>query len=63
VGSRPFKLPDGYVVILPVGAYLTWSGQTLEGTGVQPDAVVELSYEAISAGQDPQLDEGLRLLE
>ena len=63
VGSRPFKLPDGYVVILPVGAYLTWSGQTLEGKGVQPDAVVELSYEAVSAGQDPQLDEALRLLE
>ena len=63
VGSRPFKLPDGYVVILPVGAYLTWSGQTPEGKGVQPDALVELSYEAISAGQDPQLDEALRLLE
>ena len=63
VGSRPFTLQDGYVVILPVGAYLTWSGQTLEGKGVQPDAVVELSYEAVTAGQDPQLDEALRLLE
>ena len=63
VGSRPFKLPDGYVAILPVGAYLTWSGQTLEGKGVQPDAVVELIYEAVSAGQDPQLDEAFRLLE
>ncbi|MCB1021643.1 MAG: hypothetical protein KDC27_17055 [Acidobacteria bacterium] len=63
VGSRPFKLPDGYVVILPVGAYLTWSGQTLEGKGVQPDAGVELSYETVSAGQDPQLDNALRLLE
>ena len=63
VGSRPFKLPDGYVVILPVGAYLTWSGQTLEGKGIQPDTVVELDYEAVSAGRDPQLDEALRLLE
>ena len=63
VGSRPFKLPGGYVLILPVGAYLTWNGQTLEGKGVQPDAVVELSYETVSVRQDPQLDEALRLLE
>ena len=63
VGSRPFKLSGGYVVILPVGAYLTWSSQTLEGKGVQPDAGVELSYEALSAGQDAQLEEALRLLE
>ena len=63
VGSRPFKLPDGYIVILPVGAYLTWGGQTLEGKGVQPDTVVELNYEAVTAGRDPQLDEAIRLLE
>jgi C-terminal processing protease CtpA/Prc len=34
VGSRLFKLPDGYVLILPVGAYLTWGGQPLEGKGI-----------------------------
>lgn len=63
VGSRPFKLPDGYVLILPVGAYITWGGQTLEGKGFQPDALVELSHDAVSAGHDPQLDEALQLLE
>ena len=65
VGSRPFKLPEGYFLVLPVGAYLTWDGQALEGVGVTPDVAVELSREALAAGIDPPLSralEELRLL-
>ena len=50
VGSKPFKLSDGYFLILPVGAYLTWQGSRLEGQGVKPDIEVPLSYEASQTG-------------
>ena len=62
VGSRPFKLPNGYFLVLPVGAYLTWAGNTLEGLGVQPDVAIDLSYESIIRGQDNQREEAVRHL-
>ncbi len=51
-----FKLPHGYVLSLPVGAYYTWQGRLLEGVGVTPDIKVELSYSALQGGSDQQLD-------
>jgi carboxyl-terminal processing protease len=54
-----FKLPHGYVLSLPVGAYYTWGGRLLEGTGVGPDVPVELSYEALRVGRDDQLEAAL----
>lgn len=56
VGSKPFKLSHGYFLILPVGAYITWQGQRLEGRGVKPDVEVTLQYAAVSCGRDNQLD-------
>lgn len=55
VGSRSFKLPAGYFLVLPVGAYLTWHDLRLEGTGVRPDVEVELSQKALAKGVDTQL--------
>lgn len=62
VGSRPFKLPEGYFLVLPVGAYLTWRGQTLEGIGVNPDIKVALSYDALIQKVDNQTQEALKLI-
>ncbi len=62
VGSRPFKLPDGYFLVLPVGAYLTWGGQTLEGSGIQPGVAVELSYESLLQGDDSQIHNAVDLV-
>jgi len=56
LSADTFKLPHGYVLSLPVGAYYTWQGHLLEGTGVTPDVNVELSYDAIRAGSDNQLE-------
>jgi C-terminal processing protease CtpA/Prc len=56
VGSKPFKLPHGYFLVLPVGAYLTWQGKRLEGEGIKPDLEVPLSYECVSNGRDNQLE-------
>jgi C-terminal processing protease CtpA/Prc len=50
-----FRLPLGYVLSLPVGAYYTWQGRLLEGVGVTPDVKVELSYTALQRGLDNQL--------
>jgi C-terminal processing protease CtpA/Prc len=58
-----FKLPHGYVLTLPVGAYYTWGGRLLEGTGVAPDVPVELSYDALRAGGDNQLEAALDTVE
>lgn len=62
VGSRPFKLPAGYFLVLPVGAYLTWSGQTLEGSGVQPDVGIEFSYDALVYGHELQLQKAVEVV-
>jgi len=58
-----FKLPHGYVLTLPVGAYYTWGGRLLEGAGVSPDVPVELSYHAVRAGSDNQLEAALDTVE
>jgi carboxyl-terminal processing protease len=62
VGSKPFKVSDGYYLILPVGGYLTWQGARLEGKGVQPDIEVPLSYDAICQGHDNQLEAAIECL-
>ncbi len=62
VGSRPFKLPEGYFLVLPVGAYVTWDGQRLEGAGVKPDVEVQLSRELLADAEDAQLSRALQEL-
>jgi carboxyl-terminal processing protease len=62
VGSKPFKLSDGYFLILPVGAYLTWQGKRLEGQGIKPDLEVPLSYESISNGRDNQFEAAVQIV-
>lgn len=61
VPSRRFKLPHGYFLILPVGAYLTWQGQNIEGKGVSPDYPVELSFDALREGRDSQLEKAIQV--
>jgi C-terminal processing protease CtpA/Prc len=63
VGSKPFKVSDGYYLILPVGGYVTWQGARLEGTGVRPDIEVPLSYEAICRSRDNQLEAAIECLQ
>jgi C-terminal processing protease CtpA/Prc len=62
VGSKAFKVGDGYFLILPVGAYVTWQGNRLEGRGIKPESEVPLSYEAISIGRDNQLEAAVEIV-
>jgi carboxyl-terminal processing protease len=56
LSGSTFKVGHGFVLGLPVAAYLTWDGTLLEGKGVEPDHVVELSPEALQVGRDTQME-------
>lgn len=51
-----FKVGHGYILGLPVGAYLTWQGRMVEGNGIVPKFPVELSKDALRDGRDTQLE-------
>jgi C-terminal processing protease CtpA/Prc len=55
LGGTGFKMGHGFVLRLPVVGFRTWNGSTLEGNGVEPDHVVQLSREALRNGQDNQV--------
>ena len=53
---------SGYILGLPVAAYLTWQGRMIEGKGVTPSIPVKLSPEHLIAGEDPQLQKAIAIL-
>jgi carboxyl-terminal processing protease len=56
-----FKAGFGYMVGLPVAAYLTWQGKLIEGRGVTPKIAVTQPPEQLLAGEDPQMQRALEL--
>ena len=56
-----FKVGYGFVLGLPAAAYLTWQGTLLEGKGIEPDHVVELSREALKDGRDTQMERAVEV--
>jgi C-terminal processing protease CtpA/Prc len=50
-----FKVGNGYMVIIPKAAYITWHGGRFEGHGIEPDIAEPWSPESFSAGHDNQL--------
>jgi len=57
-----FKVGEGYMLIMPKAAYITWGGQTFEGHGITPDVIVPWSPEAFVAGQDNQLNRAIQVV-
>ena len=57
-----FKVGHGYILGLPVAAYLTWQGTMLEGKGIAPDTAVDLSYDALKEGRDNQLGKAIEFV-
>jgi carboxyl-terminal processing protease len=51
-----FKIGFGYRITIPIGAYISWKGSTIEGRGIEPDVVVPWSYEEARRGIDNQLE-------
>jgi C-terminal processing protease CtpA/Prc len=62
VATSAFKVGHGYRIAIPVAAYYTWQGRSLEGVGVTPDVEEPFSAEAVWQGRDPQLDRALACL-
>src|SRR5258706_13686712 len=62
LSGSAFKAGFGYIVGLPVAAYLTWEGRLIEGKGVSPTIPVGLSPEQLLAGEDPQMQKALGLV-
>jgi C-terminal processing protease CtpA/Prc len=62
VATSAFKVGYGYRIAIPVAAYYTWQGHTLEGVGVTPDVEAPFSAEAIWQGRDSQIDRALACL-
>jgi carboxyl-terminal processing protease len=59
LSGSAFKAGFGYMVGLPVAAYLTWEGRLIEGKGVSPSVNVELKPEQLLVGEDPQMQRAL----
>lgn len=55
VSHTGFKLGHGFTLALPVAAYSSWNGTRLDGTGIEPDTVVDWSYSQARRGVDNQL--------
>ncbi len=54
-----YDLPDGSSVKLTIAKWLTPSGATIEGEGITPDIIVDLTLEDWNENKDPQLERAL----
>ena len=61
LSGSTFRAGAGYILGLPVAAYLTWQGRLIEGKGVTPSVPVGLPADQLIAGEDPQMDKALEL--
>jgi carboxyl-terminal processing protease len=59
----PHHLSDGSLMRVTIARWYTPKDRSIDGTGLEPDIVVEISDEQIEAEEDPQLDRALQLLE
>jgi len=41
LAGRGFKVGHDYILMIPVGAYLSWTGRRYEGGGIEPDIQVD----------------------
>ena len=62
LSGTAFKVGHGYMLGLPVAAYSTWKGKTIEGTGVTPDVTVDFPYEALKERRDEQINKAVQLV-
>lgn len=55
-------MEHGFVLRIPVVMFHTWSGNTLEEKGVEPDHIVEFSRQRLMEGLDAQTEKALRIV-
>jgi carboxyl-terminal processing protease len=57
-----FKIGEDYRLVLPVAAYQSWKGIRIEGKGIEPDVMVDWSFDAALTCHDSQLAHALRVV-
>src|SRR5882762_7049454 len=62
LSGTTIRVKPGYILGLPVAAYLTWEGRLIEGKGVSPSVPVELSPDHLIAGTDPQMQKAIEIV-
>ena len=62
LSGRTFQAGSGYILGLPVAAYLTWEGRMIEGKGVTPGVLIELAADKLAAGEDTQMQEAIEIV-
>jgi C-terminal processing protease CtpA/Prc len=62
LSGSAFKAGFGYMVGVPVAAYLTWEGRLIEGAGITPSITVEMKPEQLLAGEDAQMQRALEVV-
>jgi carboxyl-terminal processing protease len=60
VSRSAFKIGAGYRITIPIGAYISWSGDRIEGKGIEPDVAVDWSYDDALKGIDNQLNRAVQ---
>jgi carboxyl-terminal processing protease len=62
LSGTTFRVKPGYILGLPVAAYLTWQGSLIEGKGVAPSVPVEMTADQLLAGEDTQMHKGIEIV-
>ena len=58
VSHRGFDIGHGFTLVIPTGAYVSWMGTRLDGTGIEPQVKVDWSYQHfVRDNQDVQLEQ------
>jgi len=63
LGSTTFNVGNGYTLYIPIFGWYSPSGNYTEGSGVEPDVVVDIDPEALASGRDAQLNKALDVLQ
>jgi carboxyl-terminal processing protease len=63
VSRSAFKIGYDYRIVIPIGAYVSWKGNRIEGKGITPDVPVDWSYEAALHGDDNQFSKAVECAE
>ena len=59
VSRSAFKIGNDYRLVIPIGAYVSWKGNRIEGKGITPDVPVDWSYEEAVQGSDNQMNKAI----
>jgi len=62
LSGSAYKIGHGYILGLPVAAYLTWQGRILENKGITPKFCIELSRDALLEKRDTQLETAVEVV-